>query len=57
MFKLSKFVDLPEIPLHGLAGKVPTWTKSASRISCDEGLRSVFDDLKEEAELHVTQVV
>jgi hypothetical protein len=57
MFKLSKYVDLPEIPMHGLAGKAPTWAKSASRVSCDEGLKLFFEDLKHEAEPHATRVV
>jgi hypothetical protein len=57
MFKLSKYVDLPEIPMHGLAGKAPTWAKSASRVSCDEGLKLFFEDLKHEAEPHGMRVV
>jgi hypothetical protein len=46
MSKLGKYVDLPEIPMHGSVGKAPAWAKSPSRVSCDEGLQLFFEDLK-----------
>ena len=57
MITLSKYVELPEMPVHGLVGKEAAWTRSENRLSCNEGLKIFFRELELQAEPHATRVV
>eukprot|EP00978_Attheya_sp_CCMP212_P039671 scaffold208562_cov36-Attheya_sp.AAC.1 len=54
---LTKYMNLPELPKHGLCGKQAVWMKSEKRKSCENALNTFFEELSSQAETHATRVV